>query len=813
MISLDTLRADHLGCYGYNRNTTPNLDKLAKDGILFRQAVAQASYTLPSTISIFTGQHALTHGVPLKTMKLQPSVTTLAEVLQQHGYQTAAFTGSMHSASPLGLDQGFGTYNSGIEYERLVDVLPRVYDWINGRKNKNFFLFLHAYDCHAPYELPEKYKRLYETDYKGVLNQFGLGHGAGNNIKGHTLRAEDGKVYQLGQRDIDHWIAQYDGALSNMDRQIGDFLNYLEELKLMDNTIVIFLGNHGEALLDHGYIVKSRHGDIYEEGIHVPLIMKLPKWLSAARGKAIDVQAQLIDLMPTILDWLAIPVPGQVQGKSLAPLINDTAPKGFNEFAFSIGASGHWMPWRVCVRSLEWKLIQFCDGPDMGARYELYQLSVDPNERKNLINARPEIARPLKERLKQHEALADPDLLQGLKRFQTQQGMTGDRSPKGYRPNILMIALDAGRADHFSAYGYQRPTTPNTDDLARHGILFRAAYAQSDLALPSFASLLTGKYPGKPGLSGPGPAGAGLTLPEALKKEGYRTAFFSAGDLDGPEHVFSGEFDLYREPKAGTGEPAPTGQASAFLPEVFKWMEENKNSDAPFFVLLGPGGPSWPYLPPGTYLGPYAGNYEGLLNSLPLSTAVLRGIGKDGDGWYLSADGLSAEAAPLSGKSEGLGEHGAFLRPAAPPRPYQETTHVPLIIKTPKWWLNTENTVIDQPVELVDLMPTLLELVRSPGALSTGAQGQSLAGVIMGLKKERMDRPVFTGTSGAGVVSRSVQSGDWKLVRSGTEGGSTQEIELYDLAVDPGETLDLAPQKPRIAKELLDLLNARAADN
>jgi arylsulfatase A-like enzyme len=364
---------------------------------------------------------------------LPPSATTLAEVLQMYDYQTAAFTGGFHISSIYGIDQGFDTYFDEMEYGRLKDVLPRARHWLSRRGDKKFFLFLHAYDTHAPYELPKKYQHLYEQDYDGILNKFEIDHTLGDNIKGYTLRVENGKTYQLSQRDIEHWIAQYDSAITYMDKQIGDFLNYLERLKLMDNTIVIFLGDHGEALLDHSYILRSRHGDIYEEGIHVPLIIKLPRQLYAkSRKSVIDTQVQLIDLMPTILEWLNIPTPHQVQGRSLVALINGTAPPDFNKFVFSIGASGGWMPWRSCIRSQEWKLLQFRDGASSEARYELYHLPTDPREQNNLIDTQPEIARTLKERLKQwenkvvsakrYEALLDRALGRQMKRRMRERG-------------------------------------------------------------------------------------------------------------------------------------------------------------------------------------------------------------------------------------------------------------------------------------------------------------------------------------------------------------------------------------------------------
>lgn len=449
------------------------------------------------------------------------------------------------------------------------------------------------------------------------------------------------------------------------------------------------------------------------------------------------------------------------------------------------------------------------------------------------------------------------------------------------RPNILMIAIDTCRADHFSVYGYERSTTPNMDRLARRGVLFESAYAQTNWTLPSFASLLTGKYPRRLGMFEEGKrltkfdyidpklSDAETTLPEALKKAGYRTAGFFTGRFNGPAYGFGQGFDLYRDYTSNSDmEKGSKNSFASFLPEAYKWME--KKSSAPFFIIFNPFELHRPYLPPAEFLKPYAGSYKGVLAYTRLSKPVLSGITKDERGWSFSPDNKaddedsSPKAEPPAAKGppvrlgqadidyivarydaslgyvdnligelvervsretrdntiiiltadhgEGLGDHGGFLHCTNPPRLYEELVHVPLMIYVPEKWLKAGVAVVKQPVELTDLMPTILDLAKIPKP-PPGMQGKSLVGVITGKTKEGTDRPVFAETAGYGFHLRSVKAGSWKLIRVETMNGAAPRTELYDLASDPAEAHDLAAQNPDIAGKLLDRLNAWNAEN
>ncbi|MFH1798293.1 MAG: sulfatase, partial [Candidatus Omnitrophota bacterium] len=361
LISMDTLRYDHLGSAGYCRNTSPNIDKLlAKEGIVFTQAVSQSNWTLPANISLLTSQYVPRHNVDRAFKRLDDAAVTAAEILSAYGYRTAAFTGGFHLSHIFGVDQGFQVYYDKEEHSRLDDLLPLVLDWIKNNKAERFFLFLQAYDCHAPFDIPVNIEHMYDPDYQGIMDNFIFDYSLGDLINGNTLTDPlTGEVHHLTEEDIDHIIAHYDAAINYMDNQIGRFLTELQKLRLADNTVIVFLGNHGEELMDHGgRILKRKHGDAYEEGIRVPLIIKHPG-LKRIRGQTINRQVQLIDVIPTILDFLNIPVSHSMQGGSLLPLIEGRAPADFNEYVFTGGYNKQLpIPFseHMAIRTNEWKL-------------------------------------------------------------------------------------------------------------------------------------------------------------------------------------------------------------------------------------------------------------------------------------------------------------------------------------------------------------------------------------------------------------------------------------------------------------------------
>jgi arylsulfatase A-like enzyme len=291
LITIDTLRADHVHCYGYKQIKTPALDQLAKQGILFAQAFTPSPITNASHTSILTGLLPSSHGVSDFGVALSVSHPTLAAELQKQGYNTAAFIGAVVLDSKQlapGLDRGFQYYDNFPEHpkskarwgrieRRGMEVAQHVEKWLNAQSPGPYFVWMHLYDPHDPYEPPAPYSE----EYQGRL---------------------------------------YDGEIAYADSALAHLIEYLKQKDLYDNSVIVVVGDHGEGLGEHK---EDTHGIfLYDSTTHVPLIVKLPK--SAEAGKEIQAQVRTIDIMPTLLDLLSIAAPAKQDGASLAPLLAGT---------------------------------------------------------------------------------------------------------------------------------------------------------------------------------------------------------------------------------------------------------------------------------------------------------------------------------------------------------------------------------------------------------------------------------------------------------------------------------------------------------
>jgi arylsulfatase A-like enzyme/Tfp pilus assembly protein PilF len=351
LITLDTTRADILGAYGNKDVRTPNLDRLAAEGVVFEQAMTSAPLTLPAHSTILTGQFPPKHGVRDNGgFFLGPDQVTLAEVLTGQGFESGATVGAFVLDSKWGLSQGFATYQDDFDMSKVKavslssirrpgnEVVDLALKWMDGvAGKKRFFSWLHFYDPHAPYISPEPYN----TEFRG-----------------HPYR----------------------GAVSFTDSQVGRVLQFLKERGISDRTIVIVTGDHGESLGEHG---EETHGFfVYESSMHVPLIVHAP--FSNTAGRRVTAPVRTADIMPTLLDLLQVPAPGGIAGVSLAPLLTGARelPKpveGYGEAMYPL----HHYGWSelVATRSDQYKLI---DAP----RPELYDLERDPKELNNLFEER-----------------------------------------------------------------------------------------------------------------------------------------------------------------------------------------------------------------------------------------------------------------------------------------------------------------------------------------------------------------------------------------------------------------------------------------
>ncbi|MGA3090453.1 MAG: sulfatase-like hydrolase/transferase [Terriglobales bacterium] len=370
LITIDTLRADHVGCYGYKQIKTPNIDSLAAAGARFERAFAVVPVTLPSHSSMLTGTYPMQSGMhDFSGNKLSPLQPTLASVLKQSGYQTGAVIGAAVLDSRFGLNQGFDFYYDRFEFSRLdeanLDQMERpgnvvadvALDWLSKNSQKKFFLWMHLYDPHFPYHPPEPYAREYAAQ-------------------------------------------PYDGEIAFADEQVGRLLRFLKEKRIYENTVIVLCGDHGESLGEHG---EKTHGFfIYNATMHVPLIIHLPENRSPenATARAIADPVSLVDLMPTVLDAVGVEVPPQVEGHSLlAQLRGEPAVGNLQAERDRVLYGETFLPrihfnWSE-LRGSENSKYHFIDAP----RPELYDLAKDPGEVHNLFTEKKAVADEMRAKL------------------------------------------------------------------------------------------------------------------------------------------------------------------------------------------------------------------------------------------------------------------------------------------------------------------------------------------------------------------------------------------------------------------------------
>jgi arylsulfatase A-like enzyme len=354
LITMDTVRADHLSVYGYDRETTPNLQGLAREATLYRRAVAASDLTLPSHATIFTGLYPSWHGADFAPpdypngRPLASGVKTLAEVLESNGYWTGAVVanhGYLHPA--FGLNRGFDSY----DYRRPAELLARnrpfylraaalkavrlVYDisslapptlravdinrhtfrLLQSGRGRPFFLFLNYMDAHMPYAPPPPF----DTRFPGKDPHFRPA--ADRDLEDEVVNAVVSGKRALTPAEHAHFVSQYDGGIAYIDSQIGALLARLRELDLYENTLIVITADHGEAFGEHG-LLEHGNGFVYQDQVHVPLLIKYPR---RREGRQSDALASHVDLMPTVLEVAGVAAPPGLQGRTLSqPRVGDS---------------------------------------------------------------------------------------------------------------------------------------------------------------------------------------------------------------------------------------------------------------------------------------------------------------------------------------------------------------------------------------------------------------------------------------------------------------------------------------------------------
>jgi arylsulfatase A-like enzyme len=310
LISIDTLRPDHLGCYGYERPTSPAIDALAARGVLFEDVSAPSPWTLPSHASLLTGLYPRRHGLESHDFQLPAAVQTLAQILAPHGFATAAMVNSHNLSEKFGLERGFGHFIY-VE-EDVADVKPsRVEEeavgWLARGPKTPFFLFLHFYDVHSDYRSAPEYEQLFQRPYAGPAD------GSTDQLMAHRA----GKL-ELAPADADRLRDLYDAGIRQMDDGIGRILAALRATGQLERTVVALTSDHGEEFLEHGGVLHGRTH--YEEVMRVPLIAAGP---GLPEGVRVPEAVSLVDVQPTLLTLLGVPVPPGLDGIDLAPAWQD----------------------------------------------------------------------------------------------------------------------------------------------------------------------------------------------------------------------------------------------------------------------------------------------------------------------------------------------------------------------------------------------------------------------------------------------------------------------------------------------------------
>ncbi|MEW6378136.1 MAG: tetratricopeptide repeat protein [bacterium] len=355
LISIDTLRADHLGCYGYKGTQTPVIDQLAREGALFSHCLTPSPVTMPAHLSMMTGLYPLSHGVRNNgTFVAAPELVTLAEVLKDQGYQTAAFVGSFVLDRRFGLDQGFDVFDDYMNKDQELtlllynerkaeNVVSEAEKWLKANgSNKPFFLWLHCFDPHAPYEPPKPFADIYKTNL-------------------------------------------YDGEIAYTDQTLGRLVVSLKEMNLWDQTLLVLTADHGEGLGDHGE--KTHAIFIYDSTLHVPLIIRYPKLLP--QNVEISQEVTLLDIFPTVLELAGVEKEMDIHGKSLVGLLKNgkedkpIRQEFFCETYYPLYNHG-WSPLEG-IRTSEWVYIR-------APKPELYHMIEDRGQLKNLYTTQQQVA-------------------------------------------------------------------------------------------------------------------------------------------------------------------------------------------------------------------------------------------------------------------------------------------------------------------------------------------------------------------------------------------------------------------------------------
>lgn len=407
-VSLDTLRASRLGCYGYAMPTSPHMDRIASEGVLFERAYASDIPTEVAHTSVFTGKRGLTTGIVShgSTLTQLPKTTAwLPQLLRSAGFTTGAVDNLYQLKEWFA--RGFRYYTNSVnERRRWItghDVNGLAFPWLEEHKDESFFLFLHYWDAHTPYLPPEEHRAAFYPADRDPFDPANRSMEPAYNHLAYPFFKHHHYDLVGPVTDSAYYDAMYDAEIRGLDDRIRELDEHLERLGIREDTLLILFGDHGESLTEHS--IYWDHCGLYEPTVHVPIIMRWPNKLPA--GRRVSGFVQHADLLPTVLeaartaapsgiDPERLATPDGVDGRSLWPAIRGEA-EGAHEAIYLSECA--WQAARG-IRTERYKYIRTYDaGPFERPPCELYDLTEDPGETSNVADERPDIVRGLQEQL------------------------------------------------------------------------------------------------------------------------------------------------------------------------------------------------------------------------------------------------------------------------------------------------------------------------------------------------------------------------------------------------------------------------------
>lgn len=396
-VTMDTVRADHLSLYGYERPTSPVLDELGAGAAVFTNAFSQQTNTSPSHASMFTGLYPHVHGNETNFQSLPKERTTLAQILARQGFKTAGFVSGVAMQKYTGLDRGFEVYGDEMKGWRRDGraATAEAIAWLGAlAPEQRFFLFLHLYDAHGPYNVPPERKVLFLSADPGPLLE---------NVPEYQRWMPGGKDL----RHLNQFVDRYDTQIRYVDTLIGELLQHVD----LKTTVVVVTADHGETLGER-YHVLDHGGQVYDEQIRIPLVVRVPR----GEPRRIETMVETIDFLPTLLDVLQVPRPPglALQGDSLAPLLGGGRKPLRSVTLAGARSEPDWYPEYeldkkrqiYSIRSSRWKLIAY-PGTEQDY-FELYNLENDPGETRNVAAEHPEVRATLADALARWRARSSP---------------------------------------------------------------------------------------------------------------------------------------------------------------------------------------------------------------------------------------------------------------------------------------------------------------------------------------------------------------------------------------------------------------------